>query len=288
MQEIAFSIGSMEIHWYGILSACGFLSAMLALMWKRHIAGVSKDNIMDIGMIAMFAGIAGARLFYVIQFHEQFEGDFLKVFRVDQGGLVFYGGFILSTIVLITYCKIKKINLARLLDVFAPAVALGHAFGRLGCFMQGCCFGKPAGGSWLGVTFPAGSAPAYRYPAPATGDIFMQKVESLPLYPTQLIEAGVNFALFGILFFIAGRFKKPGRVAGIYVVCYAVLRFLMEFMRGDHSHSVAGMTPSQSVAVFITAPVGILMIVFAGKWGGNGAPDPMEKLENKEPEAAKK
>lgn len=288
MQEIAFSIGSIKIHWYGILSACGFLSAMLALMWKRHIAGVSKDNIMDIGMIAMFAGISGARIFYVIQFHEQFEGDFLKVFRVDQGGLVFYGGFILSTIVLITYCKIKKINLARLLDVFAPAVALGHAFGRLGCFMQGCCFGKPAGDSWLGVTFPAGSAPAYRYPAPSTGDIFLQKVESLPLYPTQLIEAGVNFALFGMLFFIAGRFKKPGRVAGTYVVCYAVLRFLMEFMRGDHSHSVAGMTPSQSVAVFITAPVGILMIVFAGKWGGNGAPDPMEKLESKEPEADKK
>ena len=288
MQEIAFSIGSMKIHWYGILSACGFLSAMLALMWKRHIAGVSKDNIMDIGMIAMFAGIAGARLFYVIQFHEQFEGNFLKVFRVDQGGLVFYGGFILSTIVLITYCKIKKINLARLLDVFAPAVALGHAFGRLGCFMQGCCFGKPAVDSWLGVTFPAGSAPAYRYPAPATGDIFMQKVESLPLYPTQLIEAGVNFALFGMLFFIAGRFKKPGRVAGIYVVCYAILRFLMEFMRGDHTHTVAGMTPSQSVAVFITAPIGILMIVFAGKWGRNGAPDPMEKIENKEPEAKKK
>ena len=288
MQEIAFSIGSLTIHWYGILSACGFLSAMLALLWKRHIAGVSKDNIMDIGMIAMFAGIAGARIFYVIQFHEQFEGDFLKIFRVDQGGLVFYGGFILSTIVLITYCKIKKINLARLLDVFAPAVALGHAFGRLGCFMQGCCFGKPAGDSWLGVVFPAGSAPSIKYPAPATGDIFIQKVQSLPLYPTQLIEAGVNFALFGLLFFIAGRFKKPGRVAGIYVVCYAVLRFLMEFMRGDHTHSVAGLTPSQSVALFVTAPIGILMIVFAGKWGGNGASDPMENLKKEEPEAKKK
>ncbi|MBR2440289.1 MAG: prolipoprotein diacylglyceryl transferase [Lentisphaeria bacterium] len=280
MHEIAFSIGSLKIHWYGILSACGFLSAMLALMWKRHIAGVSKDNIMDIGMIAMFAGIAGARIFYVFQFHQQFEGNWLKVFRIDQGGLVFYGGFILSTIVLITYCIIKKINLARLLDVFAPAVALGHAFGRLGCFMQGCCFGKPAGDSWCGVTFPAGSAPAERFPMPATGEIIMQKMPSLPLYPTQLIEAGVNFALFGLLFFIAGKFKKPGRVAGLYVVCYAVLRFLMEFMRGDHTHSVVGLTPSQSVAVFITAPIGILMIVFAGKWGGNGAPDPVTLLKD--------
>ena len=269
MHEIAFSIGSLKIHWYGILSACGFLSAMLALMWKRHIAGVSKDNIMDIGMIAMFAGIAGARIFYVFQFHQQFEGNWLKVFRIDQGGLVFYGGFILSTIVLITYCIIKKINLARLLDVFA-----------LGCFMQGCCFGKPAGDSWCGVTFPAGSAPAERFPMPATGEIIMQKMPSLPLYPTQLIEAGVNFALFGLLFFIAGKFKKPGRVAGLYVVCYAVLRFLMEFMRGDHTHSVVGLTPSQSVAVFITAPIGILMIVFAGKWGGNGAPDPVTLLKD--------
>lgn len=108
----------------------------------------------------------------------------------------------------------------------------------------------------------------------------MQKMPSLPLYPTQLIEAGVNFALFGLLFFIAGKFKKPGRVAGLYVVCYAVLRFLMEFMRGDHTHSVVGLTPSQSVAVFITAPIGILMIVFAGKWGGNGAPDPVTLLKD--------
>ncbi len=266
MHEIAFSIGKLEIHWYGIFAACGFLSAMLALTWKRHIAGVSKDNIMDIGMIAMFAGILGARLFYVIQFHEQFSGQWLKVIRIDQGGLVFYGGFILSCIILILYCKIKKINLARLLDVFAPAVALGHAFGRLGCFMQGCCFGKVAGGSWLGVTYPAGSAPAARYPDILNGC-------SLPLYPVQLIEAGANFLLFGILFFIAGKFKKPGRVAGIYVICYAVLRFLMEYMRGDHTHSIAGLTPSQSVALFVTAPIGLLMILFAGKWGKNGAPD---------------
>lgn len=266
MHEIAFSIGELKIHWYGIFAACGFLSAMLALTWKRHIAGVSKDNIMDIGMIAMFAGILGARLFYVIQFHEQFSGQWLKVIRIDQGGLVFYGGFILSCIVLILYCKIKKINLARLLDVFAPAVALGHAFGRLGCFMQGCCFGKAAGGSWLGVTYPAGSAPAARYPDILNGC-------SLPLYPVQLIEAGANFLLFGILFFIAGKFKKPGRVAGIYVICYAVLRFLMEYMRGDHTHSIAGLTPSQSVALFVTAPIGLLMILFAGKWGKNGAPD---------------
>lgn len=268
MHEIAFSIGELKIHWYGIFAACGFLSAMLALTWKRHIAGVSKDNIMDIGMIAMFAGILGARLFYVIQFHEQFSGQWLKVIRIDQGGLVFYGGFILSCIVLILYCKIKKINLARLLDVFAPAVALGHAFGRIGCFMQGCCFGKDAGGSWLGVIYPAGSAPAVH---PNTKDILNGC--SLPLYPVQLIEAGANFLLFGILFFIAGKFKKPGRVAGIYVICYAVLRFLMEYMRGDHTHSIAGLTPSQSVALFVTAPIGLLMILFAGKWGKNGAPD---------------
>lgn len=282
MHEIAFSIGSLTIHWYGIFSAIGFLSAMLALMWKRHIAGISKDNILDIGMIAMFAGISGARIFYVIQYHQQFTGDWLKVFRIDQGGLVFYGGFILSSIVLILYCMIRKINLARLLDVFAPAVALGHAFGRIGCFMQGCCYGKPAGNHWFSVIYPAGSAPADRYPEPATGEIIFQKVQSLPLYPTQLIEAGVNFALFGMLFFIAGKFKKPGRVAGIYVVCYATLRFLMEFMRGDHIHSVAGLTPSQSVALFITAPVGILMILFAGKWGGNGVPDPMTQKKAEE------
>lgn len=278
MHEIAFAIGNLKIHWYGIFSACGFLSAMLALLWKRSAAGISKDNILDIGMIAMFAGIVGARIFYVIQFHQQFEGNWLDVFRIDKGGLVFYGGFILSAIVLIVYCKIKKINLARLLDVFAPAVALGHAFGRIGCFLQGCCFGKPCGDSVIGVIFPAGSAPAMRYPVPSTGETLLFHPESLPLYPTQLIEAGVNFLLFAILFNLVGRVKKSGRIAGLYLFCYAALRFFMEYFRGDHTDYTFGLfTPSQTVAIFVTAPVGIIMILTAGKWGKNGAPDLCEE-----------
>ena len=278
MHEIAFAIGNLKIHWYGIFSALGFLSAMLALCWKRESAGVSKDNILDIGMIAMFAGIIGARIFYVIQFHEQFEGNWLNVIRIDQGGLVFYGGFILSATVLYIYCRIKKINIARLLDVFAPAVALGHAFGRIGCFMQGCCFGKPGKDFPLSVVFPSGSAPAARYPQPSIGEELLKNPPSLPLYPTQLIEAGVNFLLFLILFNLVGKSKKSGRIAGIYLLCYAVLRFLMEYLRGDHTDFTFGLfTPSQTVALFVTAPFGLLLILAAGKWGKNGAPDLCEE-----------
>lgn len=278
MHEIAFSIGSLKIHWYGIFSALGFLSAMLALHWKRDAAGVSKDNILDIGMIAMFAGIIGARIFYVIQFHQQFEGNLLDIFRIDKGGLVFYGGFLLSATVLYIYCRIKKINIARLLDVFAPAVALGHAFGRIGCFMQGCCFGKPAKDPAFGVIFPSGSAPAARYPQPSIGEELLKNPPSLPLYPSQLIEAGVNFLLFLILFNLVGKVKKSGRITGIYLFCYAMLRFLMEYFRGDHTDFTFGLfTPSQTVALFVTAPLGIILIFTAGKWGKNGAPDLLEE-----------
>lgn len=270
MHEIAFAIGSLKIHWYGIFSACGFLSAMLALVWKRQAAGVTKDNIMDIGMIAMFAGIIGARIFYVIQFHHQFDGRWLDVIRIDKGGLVFYGGFLLSFLVLVIYCRIKKIRLLKLLDVFAPAIALGHAFGRIGCFMQGCCFGKPAGDSPIGVSFPPGSAPAMRYPMPSRGAELLQNPPSVPLYPTQLMEAGVNFLLFAVLFSLVGKFKKPGRIAGLYLVCYALLRFLMEYLRGDHTDFTFGLfTPSQTVAMFVTAPIGIIMFLTAGMWEKN-------------------
>jgi phosphatidylglycerol:prolipoprotein diacylglycerol transferase len=224
-------------------------------------------------MIAMFAGIIGARIFYVIQFHEQFEGNLLGVFRIDQGGLVFYGGFLLSAFVLFVYCKVKKINIARLLDVFAPAVALGHAFGRIGCFMQGCCFGKPGNAPFC-VVFPSGSAPAARFPQPSVGEELLKNPPSLPLYPTQLIEAGVNFLLFFILFNLVGKIRKGGRIAGLYLFCYALLRFLMEYFRGDHTDFTFGLfTPSQTVALFFTAPLGLLMIFTAGKWGKNGAPD---------------
>ena len=169
MHSIAFQIGRLNIHWYGIFIALGFLAALAVLQYKRKYANMTPDQIFDIGIIAVVGGVIGARIFYVIEFRHQFSGNLLKIFRIDQGGLVFYGGFLLVLVILWLYSRWKKLSIARIFDIYGPAMALGHAFGRIGCFMQGCCFGRPA--QHGGVAFPAGSAPALKYPDFATTKI---------------------------------------------------------------------------------------------------------------------
>lgn len=251
MHEIAFYIGSKGIHWYGVCISLGFLAALMLLLWKRKHVGMNSEEIVDLSMLALFSGIAGARIFYVAEFWNQsFAGrPFWKIFRIDEGGLVFYGGFLCAFTSLWIYARWKKLSIRRILDIFAPAMALAHAFGRIGCFLQGCCFGRPWTG---GVVFPAGSLPAMRYPDVHTGT-------SLPLYPVQLYESGLNILLCVLLLLLFSRCRKGGQIAAIYLMGYAFLRFSLEFFRGDHVDSIAGLTPSQTISLLLMVPMGALL-----------------------------
>ena len=166
MYPIAFHIGNFAVHWYGIFIGIGFLASFGLLMHLKSYAKLTSDQIYNIAMIALFAGVIGARIFYVVQFWEQFSGrGILAILNVHEGGLVFYGGFILAFTAECIYAKWptvrrllgmkekqpadgseprKDISILALLDILGPAMALAHAFGRISCFMQGCCFGKPA------------------------------------------------------------------------------------------------------------------------------------------------
>ena len=163
MYPIAFHIGNFAVHWYGIFIGIGFLASFGLLMYLKQYAKLTSDQIYNIAMIALFAGVIGARIFYVVQFWEQFSGrGILAILNVHEGGLVFYGGFILAftaecfyakwpTVRRLLGLKEKKpadgseprrdISILALLDILGPAMALAHAFGRVSCFMQGCCFG---------------------------------------------------------------------------------------------------------------------------------------------------
>lgn len=259
MNQIAFTIGSKPIHWYGVCIAVGFLLATGLMLWKRSYAKMTKDQIFDIAMLAIFTGILGARIFYVVQFWDKnFAGHpFVEVFRIDKGGLVFYGGFICAFTTMCVYAKLKKLSPLRILDLTSPAIALGHAFGRIGCFMQGCCFGKLAAKGFPGsVVYPMGSAPANRYPD------FLNGMNSLPLYPVQIYECVLNLLLCAGLTWFIGKNNKPGRVASLYITAYAMIRFTLEFFRGDHRDSFLGMTPSQNVALFLMLPLGLALFFF--------------------------
>lgn len=287
MYPIAFTIGSFAVHWYGIFIGIGFLVSFGLLMKLKKYASLTTDQVYNISMIALFAGVIGARLFYVVQFWDQFSGRGLfAILNVHEGGLVFYGGFILAFTAECIYAKWptvrrllglkekksadgdkdgprRNISLLALLDVLGPAMALAHAFGRISCFMQGCCFGKPApNGFPLAVQFPQGSPAAYRYPSLLTGG-------SEPVYPVQLFESAGNLLMCAVLLLLLRKRKYAGTVGGVYLILYGVMRFLIEFMRGDHTDSILNLTPSQFIAVVLAIPGGVIVYLVARKLGRN-------------------
>ena len=139
MIPILFHIGSFPVRSYGVMAAIGFLLGCWMVNWNRRIAGMTADQASASLLTAMITGIVGARLFYVIQFFDQYRDHLWRIVRIDQGGLVFYGGFLCAIGALILFCRRNKLDLVRVFDIYAPGVALAHACGRIGCFLNGCC-----------------------------------------------------------------------------------------------------------------------------------------------------
>lgn len=258
MHPILVNIFGININFYGVCIALGFLCAVIVMQYKRKRANMTRDQIFDLALIAIATGIIGARLLHVIQNWESGSG-FLWIFRIDKGGLVFYGGFILAIICVCIYARKKKISMPALLDVTSPAIAIGHAFGRLGCFMQGCCFGKEAPeGTWGTVRY------AIKPGSSIDPRLFQPDGMTKALYPTQIWESLANLILCAVLIFLCKKFRKPGQIAGIYLITYAIIRFTIEFYRGDNPELLLGLTTSQAIAILLMIPVGFLLLLIAG------------------------
>lgn len=248
MHPVFFSIGSFTVRWYGVMAALGFLLAIGVVRWNRKYAMLSAEQAVNLVMACMISGVLGSRIFYVAQNWRYYSYHPEAIIRIDQGGLVFYGGFVLAALVLIFYTRRCAADWLRVCDIFAPALAWAHALGRIGCFLNGCCFGKPAE-VWWAMAYPPGSEPFVRYGA-------------TPLHPVQLYEAGLNIILGGVLFWLVRKGKR-GVAMAAYIFAYGVLRFVDEFFRGDHTDLVRGFTPAQMIG-FGLIPIGLgLLICFA-------------------------
>ena len=246
MDPVFFSIGSFSIRWYGFLAAMGFLAALLIIQINRRYAKLSSDQVSNIVMLGMISGVVGARIFYVAQNWSFYSAHPSAIIRIDQGGLVFYGGFILAFILVVLYVrKVCRADVVRVLDVMAPALAAAHSLGRIGCFFNGCCYGKPTS-LFVGLAYPQGSEPAQRYGEAA-------------LHPVQLYEAGENL-LCAILYFYLVRKAPRGVPVACYFIIYGILRFVNEFARGDHKLIWNLFTPAQLIGiVLITSGIGMLI-----------------------------
>ena len=213
MRPILFSFGPFHLYSFGMMVALGvLLSLVLMARRARRENFPSPDQISDLVAVTLIGGFFGARIFYCLQNPGWYLRHPLKIFLIWEGGLVFYGGVAGSVLALFFYMRAKKISFWKGLDFLLPYVALTHAFGRIGCFLNGCCYGRVCDLPW-----------AVRFPELPE-----------PVHPTQLYEFFFNFCLF---FFLNSRYPRrrfEGEISALYFMGYAIGRFLIEFLRGDN------------------------------------------------------
>ena len=266
MYPTLFTLGPLTVHSFGLLVALGFLSALyvMGILARRgFVPGLPEEGVSQLVVCAMLGGAGGARFAYVCEhWSAEFAGrPFLEVFRFDKGGLMFYGGLFGAILVIALFARLKKVRLVRILDLCAVALPLGHAFGRVGCFLNGCCFGRICD-SAISVRYPAHS-PAW-WEQVGAGLIGRGAPETLPILPSQLIEAAANLVLFAALFVWARKKPREGAVAGAYLIAYAVIRFCTETLRSDPRMMVGPLTISQFLGLGVFA-AGLALLLFSRK-----------------------
>ncbi|HBO98325.1 MAG TPA: prolipoprotein diacylglyceryl transferase [Verrucomicrobia bacterium] len=233
-------IGFLHLKTYGFCMALGFL-----LCWKLAEKLSGRKDLSNLLLLLMFAGVAGSRLAYAIEnWRTVFAAHPLAVFRVWEGGLVFYGGLILAILAFFVWCRVKREKAFDLANLFAVVIPLGHAFGRVGCFFYGCCFGRRSTSS-LAVVFPAHS-PAW-YTQVQEGVLPPDAVCSLPVLPTQLFESAALLVLFAVLLLVYRRARQM--TAGAYLVLYGLVRFGLEFLRDDPRAHVGPLSIGQTISI---------------------------------------
>lgn len=242
MHPIAFHLGPFTVHWYGVMVALAFLAGLWTASRRSLREGIPSEKILDLGPWLIVGAILGARTLYVVSYwKEQFAGrPIWEIFMVQHGGLVYYGGLVGASLGCIVYARVKKLPLWRLADIIAPSIALGYVFGRIGCLMNGCCYGRACSLPWA-IQFPPGHE-THPAGAPAT-----------PVHPTQVYDALLNLGLYAGLAWLHRRKKYDGQVFATYLVGYAVLRSFVEVFRGDYPQYYLGgwATPAHLVSIAI-------------------------------------
>ncbi|MBE0545604.1 MAG: prolipoprotein diacylglyceryl transferase [Verrucomicrobia bacterium] len=248
MHPTAFNLGPLPIHWYGVMVALAFLVGLWTAARRAPQAGIHGERIMDLGPWLILGAIVGARILYVVSYwQESFAGEpFWEIFMVQRGGLVYYGGLIGASLAFILYARMRRLEMWKLADVLAPSIALGYVFGRIGCLLNGCCFGRACELPWA-IKFPVGHETA-----------------GVAVHPTQIYDSLLNLALYAGLAWLHRRKKFDGQVFALYLVGYAITRSTVELFRGDYSpeHLRGGLTPAHwvSIGIFLTGVIFYLVL----------------------------
>ncbi len=234
MYPILFKIGPLSVHAYGFAIAVAFLVGILISLRYAKKEGIKADQILDLAVYVIIAAIIGSRFLYVIGQWDQYKDHPGEIFMVQRGGLVFLGGLVLAVLVVVWHARRKGIPILKLLDALTPGTAIGYAITRIGCFLNGCCFGLPTELPW-GMVFPPASLAHLYFP-------------DQHIHPTQLYASASMLLAFVILLVLYRRKRFDGHVFYWGLILYSAYRFLIEFIRFSPIHWL-GLTPSQWMVI---------------------------------------
>lgn len=238
-----FTIGGVTVHGYGLMIGLGVLCAVFVAEYRAKKRGFNTDQVFTIFLLVLIFGFIGAKLLFCLVNIKAVIADPRLILSGD--GFVVYGGIVAGIASVIVYCRVKKTSFLAYLDLLAPSVALAQGFGRIGCFLAGCCYGRETDSAFCIVFKNSMYAP-----------------NGTKLIPTQLIMSAGNFIIALVLLLYAKKERKKGRIVGLYLILYSAGRFVIEFFRNDHRGAIGFMSTSQFISIF-TLILGVLL--FAAK-----------------------
>jgi phosphatidylglycerol:prolipoprotein diacylglycerol transferase len=241
-----FHLGNFSLPTYGAMAALGLIFGLLLIVKLGREQGLNPDKLWNLGIIAILSGILGAKLLYLVTDSDARQHIF-SLSTLQAGG-VWSGGVLLALAMCIWYMRVNRMPVLRTCDVFAPGLALGHAFGRVGCFAAGCCYGHETHVPWA-ITFHN----------PLANEIVGTPL-NVPLHPTQLYEMVLELCNCLFLVWLIRRKKFEGEIIGTYMIIYGVGRYFIEFFRGDPGRGefFGWMTGTQAIAIGLVIFGGLL------------------------------
>lgn len=227
-----FQIGSLTVHGYGFMIALGLLSGYLIADYRAQKQGLDTNQLLNIFIASMIGCVVGGKFLYCMVEFQTFL-EYPAILFDFENGFVIYGGLMGGFAGAYIYCKKMMLPFLRYFEMFVPSLAFAQGIGRIGCFLAGCCYGKPTN-AWYGIAF----------------ENSLLAPNHIKLIPTQLMMSGLDLLLAGILFYLAYKKVKEGALLSIYVTLYSFGRFFIEFLRDDPRGSFLFLSTSQFIAIF--------------------------------------
>ncbi len=249
MHPILFELGNWPVYAYGVLLALAYLAGLQFAVVRARRAGLDGARVMDLGIYLIIAALVGAKLMLIAVDFDYFRRQPRELLSLVRAGGVFYGGLLAALGVGLWLVRRYRLPAWQTADMIAPGIALGHVVGRFGCLMAGCCYGKPTSVPWA-ITFnnPVAS-------------VNVGTPLHVPLHPTQLYDAGAELVILLVLLATERRGRPfAGRTFWIYMLLYAISRFIIEFYRGDERGMAFGLSTSQIVGL-VLVPLSVAMLV---------------------------